>query len=134
MKKFITLFLLLVYSDTLFADNIDILVEQSKDITKQERIANDLWLLSISGSAKATSALGWLYIQGKGIPKDCKKGILLLFESTINDNSNKAPYYKSFLKISELFSKGICVHRNLKKAHKYKRMYIKYSNIHKISK
>ncbi len=77
--------------------------------------------LMIKGDTDATRELGLLYIYGKEIPRDCKKGVSILLNSITKEDRKTAV---SFLDISNLFKDGICLEKDEVKAKKYYDIYM----------
>lgn len=88
---------------------------------KREIDAAEIFLdLTIKGDMDAMRELSLLYIYGKEMPRDCLKGVSLLLNS-----AKENPL--AFLEISKLFETGTCEKQDLKKAEKYKNIYIEKS-------
>ena len=82
--------------------------------------------LSLKGSYAATRELSKFYIyETKGIPQDCKKGVAILLNSVATKATKET--LPSYMEISTLFKKGICLKQDDAKAKKYKDIYLEKS-------
>lgn len=94
-------------------------LREKKEYVRAAEIYLDL---SLKGSVIATRELSLFYIyKTPGIKWDCKKGVSLLLSSTA---ANTKESIKSYLEISNLFKKGICLEKDETKANKYKKIYL----------
>lgn len=88
---------------------------------KAEYDAAEIFLdLSIKGDVDSTRELGMLYIYGREIPQDCKKGVALLLSSATQGEESIV----SFLEVSNLFKNGICLPKDDIKYKKYYDIYM----------
>lgn len=85
--------------------------------TKPDKAAEIFLDLSLKGSNLALRELGLYYIYNK---KECKKGIMLLLNSTAGKGDVEA-----YNEISKLFKNGKCLDKSIEKAEKYKKLYLK---------
>lgn len=89
--------------------------------TNEKKAATLFLDLSLKGSIEATRELAMIYIYGK--EQNCRKGAVILLNAAINKESKESII--AYKDISELFKKGICVKKDLKKSKKYMDIYIK---------
>lgn len=140
MKKLLTL---LAFGTLLFADTPEIeklkecylkdnvgcgmtYAKLLKDQNRNEESASVYLDLSLKGSYAATRELSKFYIyETPGIPQDCRKGVAILLNS-VSEVATKESL-PSYMEISTIFQKGVCVEQSDEKAKKYKDLYVKKS-------
>ncbi len=115
MKKLLIIFLS-VYA---FASSMEEASLLSKNPATEEKAAEIYLEYVLQGNPTAMIELGKLFIYGKGMKNDCKKGIIYLFNSVSGENKD----YKGYLELSNLFKRGICVNKDEQKEIKYRKIY-----------
>lgn len=109
--------------------NIDCGIQYARILKKEkqnEEAATVFLDLSLKGSYKATRELSKFYIYGADpIKQDCKKGVAILLNSV--DKNNSKDSIPSYMEISNIFLKGVCVEQSFEKAKKYKDIYMRKS-------
>jgi len=124
MKKII---ILLLSASLLFSLDIrlDKAIAMSKDPTKQQEAADKLLELSLEGNTKAMTEMGRLFIYGKGMPRNCKKGTYFLINALSKTDINN-PDPEAMKELALMFKRGLCVKKDKKKYDKYMKKYFKY--------
>ena len=100
----------------------------SKNPVTQEKAAEKLLELTLEGNKRAMTELGRLYIYGKGVPKDCKKGTYLLFGALLKTDSGE-PEPEAMKELALMFKRGVCVKKDKEKYQKYLKKYFKMKSV-----
>lgn len=86
-------------------------IEMSKDPAQQTKAAEKLLALSLEGETKAMTQLGRLFLYGKGIPQDCKKGTYFLINA-LSKKEGSIPDPEAMKELALMFKRGLCVKKN----------------------
>ena len=107
---------------TIKCDSFCYALKQIKNPRTRQKGLNDLMELALQGDARAKRKIGEIFIYGEyGFKKDCKKGLIFLFESITKEGKNLYHGYdiETLKTIANMFRYGICVKKDPKKYKKY---------------
>ena len=140
-KSLMMCFLISIFSLSVWANNVSYkklktnscdsfcyALKQVKNPKTREDGLDNLMDLALQGDARAKRKIGEIFVFGEyGFKKDCKKGLVFLFESLTNEGRNLYHGYdpETLKTISEMFKYGICVKKDYQKYKKYIKRYYK---------
>lgn len=124
MKKII-IFILLINISVFASEGLYLI--KAMQLTRNPATASEgakkLLSIAMEGNTVAMTALGRLYLYGKGVPQSCPKAFYLFLNSlTSTELHKKNP--EAMKEIADMFKNGICVKKNNKKYLKYYERYL----------
>jgi len=124
MKKIIVF--ILVFSVFSFSSEgrLDKALRLSKNPATQTEAAERLLEIAMEGNTVAMTALGRLYLYGKGVPQDCPKAMYFLLNS-LSDTPIHKRNPEAMKEIANMFKRGLCVDKDKGKYLKYYKRYLK---------
>jgi len=122
MKSIIIFCMLLV--SVSFSETLEELIIMAKSAPTQEAAAEKLLALSLEGEPRAMTALGRIYLYGKGVPQNCKKGTYFLLNAVSKSKLND-PDPEAMKELGLMFRRGLCVDKSEEKYEKYFKKYVK---------